>query len=256
MAVALVNRHLEGSTFEWAGRRDVGVLLCHGFTATTAEVRPLARRLYAQGYTVTAPLLPGHGTTPEDLNRSHWRDWTAALGAAYRDLAAKCERVFIGGESMGAMLALHVASQQPEVAGLMLYAPALWTNARLRDVALVAALSPFVAHMRKAPRARGPVDEVWQGYNVRPTRALLEFFRLQWETRRRLPRVTQPVLTIQARLDDVVHPLSGALISAGVSSTDQTVHWMARSTHCVILDEELPQVADLTLAFIERVRGA
>lgn len=255
MRPALVNPHLDGGSFTWTGG-DVGVLLIHGFTATTAEVRPLAQRLHARGYTVAGPLLPGHGTTPEDLNRYRWADWVTAAEAAYRDLAGRCRRVFVGGESMGGMLALHVASRHREAAGVMLYAPALQTFARLRDVALVAALSPFVAHMPKTRKPRTVVDDLWQGYDVRPTRALLEFFRLQWETRRRLPAIHQPILTVQARLDDVVHPVSGPLIGAGVSSTDQELHWMPRSTHCVILDQELPRVAELTLAFIERVVGA
>jgi carboxylesterase len=249
----LVNPHLEGDAFFWPGD-SVGVLLSHGFTATTAEVRPLARRLQAAGYTLAGPLLPGHGATPEDLNRCRWQDWVEALEAAYQEIAARCQHVFVGGESMGAMLALCVASRHPEVAGLLLYAPAIQTYARLRDVGLVAAMSPFVPHLKKQPGPRTVVDDLWQGYDVRPTRALLEFFRLQWETRRRLPRVRQPVLTVQARLDATVHPAAGALIGAGVGSADQELHWMERSTHCVILDQELPQVAEITLAFIRRVQ--
>jgi carboxylesterase len=255
MHPSLINAHLEGESFDWPGG-DTGILLLHGFTATTAEVRPLARRLHAsRGYSLAGPLLPGHGTTPDDLNRCRWVDWVDAAEAAYCALAARCRTVLVGGESMGAMLALNVASRRPEVAGLLLFAPAIWTNASLGDVARVAAMSPFVPHLKKQKGPRTAVDEAWQGYDVRPTRAVLEFFRLQFETRRRLPRVTQPVLTVQARLDATVHPVSGALISAGVSSQDQERHWMDHSTHCVILDQELPQVAEITLRFVARVLG-
>ena len=55
------NAHLPGDDFYWAGN-ETGVLLIHGFTAITAEVRPMAQLLHREGYTVAAPLLPGHGS--------------------------------------------------------------------------------------------------------------------------------------------------------------------------------------------------
>ena len=62
----ILNPHLEGDSFFWEGG-EVGILLIHGFTATTAEVRPLAEFLHKNGYTVAGPLLPGHYTKPDDL---------------------------------------------------------------------------------------------------------------------------------------------------------------------------------------------
>ncbi|RPH38721.1 MAG: alpha/beta hydrolase, partial [Burkholderiales bacterium] len=70
----LHNPHLEGETFLWEAG-SVGVFLSHGYTATTAEVRLFAKRLHEKGYSVAAPLLAGHGTRPEDLNRVTWQDW-------------------------------------------------------------------------------------------------------------------------------------------------------------------------------------
>ena len=55
----------------------VGVLLFHGFPGSTTDVRLLGTFLHARGPTISAPLLPGHGTRPADLNRVRWQDWTA-----------------------------------------------------------------------------------------------------------------------------------------------------------------------------------
>jgi len=55
------NPQLDGESFFFEGN-EIGVALFHGFTATTAEVRPLAEYLRSFGYTLSAPLLPGHGT--------------------------------------------------------------------------------------------------------------------------------------------------------------------------------------------------
>src|SRR5512134_2031037 len=108
MTAKIVNPHLEGDSFYWPGGPS-GILLAHGFTATTAEVRPLARILLDQGYSVAGPLLPGHKTTLEEMNRCRWQDWAGAIETAYRQMAARCERVFVGGESMGGLLALYLA---------------------------------------------------------------------------------------------------------------------------------------------------
>lgn len=247
------NPQLEGSAFEWPGttRAEIGVVLSHGFTATTAEVRLLAQRLHAAGYTVAGPLLPGHGTTPEDLNSRRWPEWVAALEAAYLSLAARCRRVFVGGESMGGVLALQVASRHPEIAGVLLYAPGMQINHYGQALA-AAALSRFLPFRAKIPGPPNATDAVWQGYDVYPTRALGQFLRLQWDTRRRLPRVTQPLLIFQGRRDTTVHPLAGRLIEAGATAPRQALHWLEHSTHCVLLDVELPRITELTLAFLER----
>src|SRR6185295_17551431 len=93
---ALHNPYLEGDTFFWPGG-PIGVLLSHGWTATTAEVRLLAQRLHERGHTVSGPLLPGHGATPQEMNRCRWQDWVKAVTATYHHLAGQCERVFVGG---------------------------------------------------------------------------------------------------------------------------------------------------------------
>ena len=79
--------------------------------------------LHQQGYTVAGPLLPGHHTRPEDANRYRWRDWVCAVEESYQQLTAHCQRVVIGGESMGALLALYLASEHPEAAATLAYAP-------------------------------------------------------------------------------------------------------------------------------------
>jgi alpha-beta hydrolase superfamily lysophospholipase len=111
------NPHLAGDTFFWPGS-EVGVLLLHGLTATTAEVRLLAEKLHAAGYTISAPLLPGHGTHPDELNETTWHDWAWTAEKAYQYLATVCDQVFVGGESTGGALALYLAAQHKEIAGV------------------------------------------------------------------------------------------------------------------------------------------
>lgn len=247
----LVNPHLEGDGFFWEGGPD-GVLLLHGFTATTAEVRPLAQFLYGRGYTVAGPLLPGHGTQPADLNRVAWRDWTRAAEEAYRGLAARCRRVIIGGESMGGLLTLYLGSEHPEAAALLCYAPALLVPVRPFDLLKLHLGSWFLLNTSSAPGPRTEADDLWQGYPVKPLRGVRQLLRLQAEARGRLSGIAHPILIVQGRLDRTIDPQGAQILHDSVRSARKELHWMADSTHCVILDQEREPTFALTGAFLER----
>src|SRR6202041_97733 len=96
-----------------------GALIIHGFTGCPQSMRPLAEAFAAAGFTVELPRLPGHGTTPEDMAKYRWADWTAAVEAAYQDLAKRTGKMVVAGLSMGGSLTLWVAEQHPEVAGIV-----------------------------------------------------------------------------------------------------------------------------------------
>jgi carboxylesterase len=110
------------SAFVLAGG-SVGLLLVHGFTGSPAEMRRIAPAFQQHGLTVSAPLLPGHGTTPADLSCQRLEDWLDHVHASLSDLQRTCPTVFIGGLSLGALLALHVAAERPNLAGVVVYSP-------------------------------------------------------------------------------------------------------------------------------------
>ena len=243
------NPHLKGEAFFWPGGAD-GVLLIHGYTATTAEVRPLAQDLHRRGYTVSGPLLPGHYTTPEDANRRTWRDWVAAVEAAYRELAARCERVIVGGESTGALLALFLASEHPEIAAVLAYAPALRLTLRTRDAIQLRLVAPFVPYL---PKGSLDAADLWQGYPVNPLRGAVQLLNFQRVVRPRLPQISQPILIMQGKLDTTVHASAPQTIYDEVRSTVKELHWLENSAHTVIIDREREQAFAVTARFIEQL---
>jgi len=76
-----------------------------------AEMRPLGDDLAAAGHAVLGVRLAGHGTHPEDLNRTRWEDWIATVADATALLGA--ERTVLLGQSLGGMVALVAASLLP-----------------------------------------------------------------------------------------------------------------------------------------------
>lgn len=248
----LHNPDLDGDAFSLVGG-TTGALLFHGFTATTAEIRPIASAFHDAGLTVLAPLLPGHGTRPEDLNAVHWQDWTVAAEAAYQDLAARCERVVVGGESMGAVIALGLAARHPEIAAVLCFAPAIKLDMSWLDVLKLRVSAPFIAQV---PRAHLDGAEEWQGYPGLPLRGSVELLRLQKATLAALPAIHQPVVIFQGRNDTTIDPRAGEIIRAAVSSDVVEQHWMERSSHSVTLDAERDDIARLSLEFLSRVDHA
>lgn len=244
----LHNPNLEGDAFLWKGG-PVGVMLAHGLTATAAEVRPLAKRLHEQGYTVAGPLLAGHGTTPEELNRTLWIEWVQSGESCYKQLTACCEQVFVGGESTGALVALYLASRYPEIAGILTYAPAIKLPLSSFDHIKFRLASLFITAV---PKNNIDAGGVWQGYPVNPLKAGLQLLQLQKAIIHRLPQIKQPIFIAQGHLDTTIHPESGQIIYDSIGSTVKELHWLEKSSHVVIIDVELDKVTDLTLAFLEK----
>jgi carboxylesterase len=250
-SIGLKNAHLEGDSFYWEGG-PVGVLLSHGFTATSAEVRLLGGYLHERGYTVAGPLLPGHGTTIEEMNRCHWQDWVKGVEQTYQELARRCQKIVVGGESMGGLLALFLAAEHPEAAAVLAYAPAVHSTTKIVRLA-ASVMAPFVAYKTWPPGPKTVVDERWKGYPAQPIKAAVQLFHLQEEVNRRLSSIRQPVLVVQGRLDRSIFPDCPKLVMVKVRSEIKEVHWMDNSEHCVLLDQEWEKVAEITGKFLARV---
>jgi carboxylesterase len=238
------NPDADGKSFFLNGN-DVGIVLIHGFTATTVEVRALGEFFNKAGFSVSAPLLPGHGTTPEDMNRCKWIDWITVVEKAYRELTKICKVVFVGGESMGGVLSLYVGSEIPEIRGLLLYAPALKAG--------MLKYARYIRLFKKIlPKKNYDPDTIWQGYTVYPLNAAAELYKLQQIVKRRLPQIKTPAVIFQGRLDQTIDPASAQLTYDNLGSPDKSLKWYDKSTHCIIMDREFDSVAVESVAFINR----
>lgn len=242
----LVNPHLDGTAFFWEAG-TVGVLLLHGLTATTTEVRLLGEDLAANGYTVMGPLLPGHGTTPEDLNERKWEDWAWEAEKSLQYLLTICDSVFVAGESMGGALALYLATRFPEIAGVICYAPAIQLNMTAVQLVQLRAFAPFKESMPKEKNGHNPY---WQGYDVHPLKAVETLVALGGYVRHHLDKIEQPVLVVQGRNDETVAADVGETILDGVASTVKQLVWMEQSAHVILLEEEREQIFALTRDFL------
>jgi len=202
------------------------------------------KKLHDAGYTVSGPLLPGHGTHPDDLNRATWRMWVERVKQSYEKLSAQCHTIYVGGESMGGLLTLELAQQHPEIQGLFLFAPAI----KVKNLWQAHILWPFVNYLKKEDKDDGLP---WKGYNVSPVKALAELHKLQKHVQRRLAEINQPVAIFTGEHDRTIAPDSAQFILENIGSKVKHHHHMGASGHCVILDQERDQIADYVQGLIE-----
>ncbi len=240
------NPYLQGEDFYWKGDQT-GILLIHGYTATTAEVRLLAEKLHQAGYTTAGPLLPGHGTYPDDLNHAKWQMWLERAKRAYEELLRECDPIFVIGESMGALITLQLAAQHPEIAGIILSAPAI----KIDRLWLARFLAPFKKYIAKPEKDDGLL---WKGYTVDPIRGAAELYKLQLNTRQQLHKITQPTLVFTGEYDETIAPDSAKIVLNGIRSGMKCQIHMEESSHVILIDKELDRVFEIVVEFIERVK--
>lgn len=234
---------------------DVGVLLCHGFTGCPQSLRPWAEALAGAGYTVRLPLLPGHGTTWQDLNRTRWTDWYGTVAAGLDELTGSCRSVVVAGLSMGGALALRLAAQRgTDVTGVMVVNPAVKAeDPRLAALPVLQYVLPSLPGIGSDIKKPG-VSEL--AYPRNPLRALYSLTRLWADVVTDLPRVTQPLLVMRSAEDHVVPASSSALVLRQVSSADVQEIVCEDSYHVATLDNDAELIVKQSLAFIERVTGS
>ncbi|HEV3495699.1 MAG TPA: alpha/beta fold hydrolase, partial [Actinomycetes bacterium] len=221
-----------------------GALVLHGLTGSTQSVAGVAAALEAAGFDVEAPMLPGHGTTPEDLAGCGWADWTAAAEDAYRRLARPVVAV---GLSMGGALAAGVCAQHPEVRALAVVNPLIDPPAP----EFLQALEGFLAAgERFLPGIGSDIVDPWTkeaAYDRMPVAALLSAGRGLAELRPRLGDVRCPVLILSSRHDHVVPSVSGDVLAEAVAGPVERV-WLERSAHVATLDLDREELEERVVA--------
>ena len=231
---------------------EVGILLCHGFTGSPASMRPWAERFAEEGFTVRLPLLPGHGTTWQQMNTTTFADWLAAVSAELAELKVRCSTVVVCGLSMGGALALRLAEISGDgLTGIVLVNPSV---IGVRKALKVVPLLKLVV-----PSLKGVTDDIAMpgrtelGYDRTPLRAVDELRKGWAATRAGLAAVTAPVLLLRSRADHVVEPENAAVILAEISSADVTEIVLERSYHVATLDYDAEIVFDESVAFVRRL---
>lgn len=240
--------------FAHEGSDDIGVLLCHGFTSTPQSMRAWAEHLAEAGCTVRCPLLPGHGSRWQDLNRTTWHDWYDAVERELDELRGRCRSVFVFGLSMGGTLTLRLAEEHPDIAGIVLVNPSVMTLRK--EAKLLPVLSRVVPSLAAIAGDIAKPDVVELAYSRLPLRGMASLQQLWREVREDLDTVRQPLLLLHSATDHVVEPENSEIVLDEVSSEDVTEVVLRDSYHVATLDHDAPRIFSDSVDFAHRVHDA
>ncbi len=224
---------------------NIGVLLIHGFTGTPSEMRLLGEYLRDKGYTVKGILLKGHGTVPEDMKKSNYRDWIHGAVQGYQALKQECDEVFVVGFSMGGLLALYLARNYDIKGAATLSAP---IRLHGRKAALSYIERNFRAHILRRPPKR-KINVI--SYEKSPMVSVYNFFRLVRYVKANLGAIEKPILIMQSYGDRTVSPASGNIIYNRLGSKDKSIVYLHKSGHVITCDVEKDRVFEEVYNFIK-----
>ena len=254
-----------------------GVLLIHGLTGTPNEMRMLGKGLNKKGFTVSAVQLAGHCGNVEDLLATGWRDWYASVQRAADELATRVDQLFVGGLSMGALLALKLAADRPQqVAGVGVYGATFrydgWSipwSARLSFILPMMkklGLGRDRAFLEQPPyglrdeRLRAQVaaamesgDSAVAGLLGNPWHSLADLYQLSAVVRRQLPQVTAPCLVAHASEDDIASVRSNARLVVDKVRGPAELLLLEDSYHMITIDKERRTLINRSAAFFDAI---
>lgn len=233
-----------------------GALVLHGFTGHCHSVKGMARALAAAGFAVECPLLPGHGTTIEDMLDTTWDDWSSAAEHALATLRAKLPdgaRIVVAGLSMGGALTLWLATRHPDVAGLALVNALAEPSVELRDT-VQAGIDGGIEVFPGIGSDIADPDSHETAYEGTPLRAALTMIDAVIDLQPALPSIACPVLLLTSPQDHVVAPSNSDHIATTVSGPVERVT-LERSYHVATLDYDKDLIEERVVDFAEKVCG-
>lgn len=267
-ADAKVARDVTTGVILGAEARDLGppdaaacVIFVHGFVGSGNNFSDLPEKLAARRH-VRVLRLPGHGTTPLDLE-----DMTneRLLDEVLTEVGTQRQRhryVVLVGHSMGGALASIAASKIP-VDGLVLAAPYFGVTHRwyygLKPERWASLTAP-VLHWTYKSNAfiqindRERMDEI-MSYRWIPAQAVTNLMALGTEAKAdaSLAAIKAPVLLLHARGDVAASPESAEAAFQRIGAADKKFVWLEKSNHHIFFDFDRDEVFREIEDFVVRV---
>ena len=184
-----------------------------------------------------------------------WSDWSTEAERAYEELAGRCDKVVVGGLSMGGTLTLWLAERHPEIAGIVLVNPAAEPPAESFREMLHGILDSGNPTMPAVGNDIALPDVTELAYESTPVAPLLGMLRAVSEIAAGLPKIECPVLLMNSPQDHVVPPSSSDLVAERVSGPLERVT-LERSYHVATLDYDKDDIERRAVEFATKVTAS
>lgn len=225
------------------------VLLLHGFTGNSADVRQLGRYLYKRGYTCYGPHYKGHGVPPEELMRTTPDDWWRDVRAAYSYLNQLGYReIAVCGLSIGGVFSLKCGYTFPVKGLVPMCAPADSRKQERIYAGVLRYAENYKIYQEKNDR---DIAAEMSAIKKKIPKLLTAIRNLISDVRLNLHRITVPSLIVQGRLDEMIDADNANIIYNEIQSKRKQLNWYEQSTHVITLGTEKAQLDQDIYAFLE-----
>lgn len=238
-------------TFE-AGPR--AVLLLHGFTGHTADVRMLGRFLQKKGYTSHAPIYRGHGKPPEELIQTRPDEWWEDVQKAFQHLKdLGYNEIAVCGLSLGGVFSLKLAYSQNIKAVIPMCAPMFFDNEKQLT-------SGFQVFSKEYKQLEGKDEETINeelAYLVENSSPMFDALgELIQEVQANVDTIYTPTMVVQARQDKMINTESATYIYENVEAERKELKWYENSGHVITVDKEKELLHEDIYQFLETLDWA
>lgn len=233
-------------TFE-AGNR--AVLLLHGFTGHSADVRMLGRYLEKKGYTCHAPILSGHGQPAEEILKYTPADWWKDVQDALQHLKDKgYEEIAVAGLSLGGVLSLKLAYNEPIKGVAPMCSPMFFDN----EEELTKGFKQFAKEYKQLEKkSEETIQEELDQLLDTPSETFQELGKLIKDVHDNIDMIYAPTFVVQAENDEMINKESANYIYENVESDHKDIKWYKESGHVITLDQEREQLHEDIFNFLE-----
>ena len=253
---------------------EPAVFLIHGLGGTQYDLGSMHKRLKNAGFVTYSLMLPGHGTTPQDLVGVTAEDWIEAVRQKYLEVMSLHDEVHVMGMCMGALLAIETVKRERHTKGkLIALVPPLfydgWATPWYAFVRHILYPIPGVAarwkieegdpygikneQLRAIVKAKFARGDNFH-YNWFPLECVRQVDRLRAMVRKDLRKIEASTLVIHAREDDLTSLNSANYVIQNINGkkgpTKARMVVLEDSYHMVCVDNDKEIVAKNVLEFI------
>lgn len=258
------------------GGNDRVILMIHGFPSCPQVYEYFSDYFLKEGYDVYAPLMPGFGTDPKDLEHTSFIQWYEYMARYYENLRKRYRKVYVLGLSMGGAITLKLGetfsgtNKAPD--GLIsISAPVCYNSLKDRIIAnpfvfigrIVAIFCPVLGKPGTICGKPGQEDgnEDWTGYRGTYVRQGISLIYHLKPIRQGLGKIGIPLFAIQDKKDKTVPPKNLDIIASENKSpyfkmlrTDMEEHH--HTCHCLTMYHSIQKtVADAILGFLKEIES-